>query len=110
ASLHDVFTNGFDYASRHRTKINFEAKLGRVLYDGSSRATKEMFWKEFAPTLDQYADRINVFFTDRVTTDFVDVDYITDRRLSSDVDIFTMDPSSVTVKYEFYCNYRGKPW
>jgi len=52
---------------------------------------------------------MKVLFTDRVTSDFVDVDYVCDLKLSPTQSFFNYDPDRRNVWFEFLCDYRGKP-
>ena len=53
---------------------------------------------------------MKVFFTDRVTTDFVDVDYVNDLKLDQNKNFFNYAADKKKIWYEFLCDYKGKPW
>ena len=53
---------------------------------------------------------MKVFFTDRVTTDFVDVDYVNDLKLDQSQNFFNYAADKKKIWYEFLCDYKGKPW
>jgi len=69
-----------------------------------------MSWDDFLPILDDRRDTMKVFFTDRVTTDFVDVDYVNDLKLDQDQSFFNYATDKKKIWYEFLCDYKGKPW
>lgn len=69
-----------------------------------------MKWNDLDPILDDRRDTMKVLFTERVTTDYVDVDYICDLKLSAEQHFFNHDPDEKSISYEFVCDYKGKPW
>ncbi|KAF8475952.1 hypothetical protein BDZ91DRAFT_710645 [Kalaharituber pfeilii] len=107
--LHEVFEPAFNYARLHKGRLTLEARLGRVLYDSAPPATKCMSWDQLPAILGDRIDTMKVLFTDRITADFVDVDYVCDVKLSPRQELFSYDPESKTVWFEFLCDYRGKP-
>lgn len=85
-------------------------RIGRVIFDDAPPPSKCMAWEDLFPVIDDRRDTMKVIFTDRVTTDPVDVDYICDLKLSPTQNFFNYDPDERSVWYEFLCYYRGKPW
>ena len=53
---------------------------------------------------------MDVLFTDRVTTEFVDVDYFCDINLGPEKEIFAVDPESRSIWYEIHCVYKMISW
>lgn len=107
--LREAFEPSFDYARLHKCRITFEARIGRVIYDTAPPPTKCMNWEDFLPILDDRRDTMKVFFTDRVTTDFVDVDYVNDLKLDHNQKFFNYAADKKKIWYEFLCDYKGKP-
>ena len=85
-------------------------RIGRVIYDDAPPPAKCMPWEDLFPVIDDRRDTMKVIFTDRVTTDPVDVDYICDLKLSPTQNFFNYNPDERNIWYEFLCDYRGKPW
>lgn len=69
-----------------------------------------MTWDEFSPILEDRQDTMKTIFTDRITTDSVDVDFICDLKLKESQNLFNFEPDKKNIWYEFQCDYKDKPW
>ena len=69
-----------------------------------------MKWTEFNRRLGDASDKMRAIFTDRLTTDFVDADFISDVKIGPTENLFNYDPDKKAVWYEFACDLKGEPW
>ncbi|KAI5850402.1 hypothetical protein DFP73DRAFT_539236 [Morchella snyderi] len=107
--FYDTISKSFDHIRSWRGHVTFEASLGRVILADvpKSLSKSSIDWTEWWQSLTK-APEIKTIFTDIMTTEFFDMEFISDLKMSKAEMLFSPDYIKKTVTYEFHCKYKGK--